>query len=85
MAVDSNFERLEQEVSRLVEILGQLRQENAALKSRIENLEAENEQLKRDTARLQQIETEHQEANRAREEIKGRIENILAKLDAVEL
>ena len=32
MAMDSNFERLEQEVNRLVEVLNRLRQENADLK-----------------------------------------------------
>jgi FtsZ-binding cell division protein ZapB len=85
MAVDSNFERLELEVNRLVEVLGKLRQENAELKTRAESLAVENEQLKSETARLQQIEAHYQEANESRETIKGRIENILAKLDAVEL
>jgi len=85
MAVDSNFERLEQEVNRLVDILGKLRQENAELKSRAETLAADNEQLKSDNARLRQIEADHQEADLIREETKTRIETILAKLDAVEL
>jgi len=85
MAVDSNFERLEQEVNRLVEVLGQLRQENAELRERSTGLANENQQLKGDIARLQQVEVEYQEANQSREAIKGRIEDILAKLDTVEL
>ena len=85
MAVDSNFERLEQEVNRLVEVLGQLRQENAELRERSAALASENEQLRGNVARLQQVETEYQETNQSREAIKGRIEDILTKLDAVEL
>ena len=85
MAVDSNFERLEQEVNRLVEVLGQLRQEDAELRERSAALASENEQLRGNVARLQQVETEYQEANQSREAIKGRIEDILTKLDAVEL
>jgi FtsZ-binding cell division protein ZapB len=92
MAVDSNFERLEQEVGRLVDILGKLRQENVEIKARAETLEAENqqlrtdnEQLEGDNQRLQQVETQFQEANQSREVIRGRIENLLTKLDAVEI
>ena len=84
MAVDSNFERLEQEVNRLVEVLGRLRQENAELKSRVDTLTAESEQLRNDNARLQQIENEYQEASQNREVVKDRIENLLAKLDSAE-
>ena len=85
MAVDSNFERLEQEVNRLVGALAQLRQENAALKTRTESLETENRQLRADVVRLQQAEEQHQGVLKNRQEIKGRIEKILAKLDAVQL
>ena len=85
MAVDSNFERLEQEVNRLVEVLGRLRHENAELKARVDGLTTENDQLRSDAARLQQLETQYREATETREAIKGRIETILAKLDSVEV
>jgi predicted nuclease with TOPRIM domain len=75
MAVDSNFERLEEKLTHLVEVLGQLQRENADLKSRVDSLEVENTQLKE----------EYQEAVGNREEAKNRIEQILAKLDQVEL
>jgi len=78
MAVESHFERLEQEVGRLVEILDALRHENVELKTRIEDLETEN-------ARLKRVEEQLQEANESREAIRERIEGLLAKLDAVEL
>ena len=35
MPMDSNFERLEQEVNRLIEVLNRLRQENADLKGQV--------------------------------------------------
>ena len=82
MVVESNFERLEREVNRLVEGLAQMRQENAALQTQIEHIRAENERLK---TNLQMAEAHSQESLKNREEIKGRIENILTKLEAVEL
>ena len=43
MAVDNNFERLEEKLTHLVEVLGQLQEENGSLKEKVETLEAENE------------------------------------------
>ena len=43
MGVDGNFQRLEDEVIRLLDILEQLRQENAALKGRVGSQEAQQE------------------------------------------
>ena len=90
MAVDSNFERLEQEVGRLVDILGTLRHENVEIKARVDALEADNEQLtadneqlKADNERLRQVETQFQEASQTREAIRGRVESLLSKLDSV--
>ena len=60
MAVDSNFERLEQEVNRLVEVLGTLRQENADLKERVQGLEGEISIVSAENERLKKIESEHQ-------------------------
>lgn len=85
MAVESHFERLEQEVGRLVEVLAALRQENTELKARVDSLAGENEQLRSDSARLKQIEEQYQEVAQSRETIRGRIESLLAKLDVVEV
>ena len=85
MAVDSNFERLEEKLNRFVEVLAQLQQENAALKGQIEQLQSESIQLRSDNERLQTLESEYQQGVDGREEVKDRIENLLAKLDAVNL
>ncbi len=85
MAVDSNFERLEEKLTHLVDVLGQLRQENTDLKTRVTDLEGENAQLKSASERLQQLEVERREEAQNREEVKGRLENILAKLDQAEI
>ena len=63
MAMDSNFERLEQEVNRLVEVLNRLRQENADLKGQIGELEQKNQQAQSEIERLQQVEGAYREAN----------------------
>ena len=85
MPVDSHFERLEQEVGRLVEILTALRQENRELKTRLEGTEGEIAQLRAENARLRQVEEQFQEITKSREIIRSRIESLLAKLDAVEV
>ena len=85
MAVDSNFERLEEKLTHLVDVLGQLRQENTDLKTRVTDLEAENAQLKSASERLQHLEVERREEAQNREEVKGRLENIIAKLDQAEI
>ena len=41
MAVDSNFERFEEKLTHLVDVLGQLRQENTDLKTHVTALETE--------------------------------------------
>lgn len=84
MAVDTNFERLEQEVTRLVDLLGRIRQDNADLKHQVDGLTAENGQLKSQCARLAQVEAELKEMGQSREVIRGRIEGLLTKLESVE-
>lgn len=84
MAVDSNFERLEQEVNRLVEVLERLRRENATKNEEIQSLSSQNEALKSNIARLETALTESEDAEKVREEVKSRIAGILQKLDAVE-
>lgn len=84
MAMDSNFERLEQEVNRLVEVLNNLREENSALKGQIQDLEEQAQQARGEIGRLQQVESEHKEANQTRDEVRGRVENLLTRLDGLE-
>jgi FtsZ-binding cell division protein ZapB len=85
MAVESHFERLEQEVGRLVEVLSTLRQENGELKARLGGLEKENEQLKTENTRLARVEEQFQEVAQSRDAIRGRIESLLTRLDAVQI
>jgi FtsZ-binding cell division protein ZapB len=85
MAMDSNFERLEQEVNRLVEVLNRLRQENTELKSRIGELEQQQQQSQGEINRLQQVEGEFIEVSQSRDEVKGRIESLLQRLDGLEM
>ena len=85
MAVDSNFERLEQEVNRLVEVLERLRSENATKDEEIQSLSSRNEGLKSTVAQLEAAQTESENAAKIRDEVKSRIAGILQKLDAVEL
>ena len=83
--MDSNFERLEQEVNRLVEVLNSLREENSTLKGQIRDFEEQAQQARGEIGRLQQVESEYKEANQTRDEIRGRIENLLTRLDGLEL
>jgi len=83
--MDSNFERLEQEVNRLVEVLNNLRQENTDLKGQIQGLEEQAQQARGEIGRLQQIESEYKDANQTRDEVRGRVENLLTRLDGLEL
>ncbi|MDE0962048.1 MAG: hypothetical protein OSB73_02880 [Candidatus Latescibacteria bacterium] len=85
MDVNQNFERLEQEVIRLMEVLEKLRKENLEQKERIQNLERDIGITNAENERLKPIETAHEESNRGKEEIKGRIENILSRLDGLNL
>ncbi|MBT4976988.1 MAG: hypothetical protein HOI20_02785 [Gemmatimonadetes bacterium] len=85
MDVNQNFERLEQEVIRLMEVLEKLRKENLEQKELIQNLERDIGITNAENERLKPIETAHEESNRGKEEIKGRIENILSRLDGLNL
>ena len=85
MDVNQNFERLEQEVIRLMEVLEKLRKENLEQKERIQSLERDIGITSAENERLKPIETAHEESNRGKEEIKGRIENILSRLDGINL
>ena len=85
MDVNQNFERLEQEVLRLMDVLEKTRSENAELKDHIRGLEGEISGVNAENERLKTVESEYAESNRGKEEIKGRIENILTRLDGLDL
>ena len=85
MDVNQNFERLEQEVIRLMEVLEKLRKENLDQKDRIQSLEGDISISSAENERLKQVESAYQESNRDKEEIKGRVENILSRLDGLDL
>jgi len=85
MDVNQNFERLEQEVLRLMDVLENTRSENAELKDQIKGLEGEISVVSAENERLKTVESEYAESNRGKEEIKGRIENILTRLDGLDL
>ena len=85
MDVNQNFERLEQEVIRLMEVLEKLRKENLEQKDRIQSLEGDISIVSAENERLKQVESAFQESNRDKEEIKGRVENILSRLDGLDL
>jgi chromosome segregation ATPase len=80
MAMDSNFERLEQEVNRLVEVLNNLREENTDLKGQIQGFEEQAQQARGEIGRLQQVESEFKDANQTRDEVRGRVESLLTRL-----
>ena len=83
--VNLNFERLEQEVIRLMEVLEKLRTENTSLKEQTKSLQDELSVVSAENERLKQIESAYQESNQGKEVIKGRIENILNRLDGIDL
>ena len=83
MGVDGNFQRLEDEVIRLLDILEQLRQENAALKGGVGSQEAQQEELRKLKERLGQMESESREEAARREEMRGRIQRVLSRLDEI--
>ena len=85
MDVNQNFERLEQEVLRLMDVLEKTRSENAELKDQIKGREGEISGVSAENERLKTVESEYAESNRGKEEIKGRIENILTRLDGLDL
>ena len=69
----------------MVEVLNHLRQENADLKGQIGELEQKTQKAQGELERLQQVEEDYREVNQNREEVKGRIENLLQQLDGLKM
>ncbi|MEE2658103.1 MAG: hypothetical protein VX733_06320 [Candidatus Latescibacterota bacterium] len=87
--VDGNFKRLEDEVNRLLEVLEQLRSENASLREQVAILEADkleqDQQPQQDAEglhqRIAQLEDDAQHDVEGRARLRHRIEQILVRLD----
>lgn len=83
MGVDGNFRRLESEVNRLLGVLEQFRQENETLRAQVEAgelLKVEIEELK---AKLAKADEDNRQATEDREQVRGKIQEILARLEQV--
>lgn len=83
MGVDGNFRRLESEVNRLLGVLEQFRQENETLRAQVEAgelLKVEIEELK---TRLAKADEENRQATEDREQVRGKIQEILTRLEQV--
>jgi|AP95_1055475.scaffolds.fasta_scaffold64921_2 hypothetical protein len=83
MGVDGNFQRLEDEVGRLLDILEELRQENTSLKTRVDGLDAQEEEIRKLKERLSQMEGDTREEATRREEMGVRIQRVLSRLDEI--
>ena len=84
-AVDGNFKRLEEEVNRLLEVLEQLRGENATLRERIVGLEAAQQELETLRGRMTGVEEQHRQAEARDGEVRDRLEKLLSRLDEAAL
>ena len=83
MGVDGNFRRLESEVDRLLGVLEQFRQKNETLRAQVEAgelLKVEIEELK---ARIAKADEENRQATADREQGRGKLQEILARLEQV--
>lgn len=85
IGVDSNFKRLEEEVNRLLEVLEQLRGENAGLRERVVALDAAQQELAALRQRLAGVEEEHRQSIERSQLAKERLERILSRLEAADL
>lgn len=85
MGVDGNFERLEDEVNRLLQVLEEQRRENETLRGQIEDLQSRDRKFQAETDRYAQLEGEYKQAMDDRQEVKKRLERILARLQEIPL
>ena len=84
-AVDGNFKRLEEEVNRLLEVLEQLRGENATLRERIVGLEAAQQELGTLRGHMTGVEEQHRQSEARDGEVRDRLEKLLSRLDEAAL
>ena len=76
--------RLSERVEKAVGTIQELRRERDQLRARVQELEARMNDQDEATTRLDTLEEEHDRLKRERGEIRDRIENILASLEALE-
>ena len=85
MDVNENFERLEHHINRLTGVLETIRKENDELSGQIESLQEKNDTLQADIESLQEkisvASSENEQFKRDKEAVKGRIEQLLSRLD----
>ena len=85
MGVDGNFERLEDEVNRLLQVLEEQRRENEALRQQVEDLQSQGRKLQAESERYNRLEGEYKKAMDDRQGVKERLERILARLQEIPL
>ena len=84
-AVDGNFKRLEEEVNRLLEVLDQLRGENATQRERIASLEVAQQELETLRGRMTGVEEQYRQAEARDGQVRNRLEKLLSRLDEAAL
>ena len=84
MSMDNNFEVLEHEVDRLVEALGQLRNENDQLKEELKESASLQKKTQGELELLRQYEKEFKTVKSNHEAVRDRIEGLLERLNKIE-
>ncbi len=79
--VDGNFQRLEDEVNRLLEVLEQFRTENATLRGQAAEARQQIEGLQ---TRLSEADEEQRQSTERNRQAKERLECLLSRLEAVD-
>jgi FtsZ-binding cell division protein ZapB len=75
---EGNFQKLEQKLSRAVELFQQTQADKLRMREELGKLRAEYKERAR---RLETLERESQTLRREREEVRGRIEKLLEQID----
>lgn len=72
---EESFALIEKKINDLVQVVGSLKKENAALAAEVSRMEGETKELNKRIS----------EMSRERGEVKDRVEKILSRLDSIEL
>ena len=86
MDVNENFERLEHHINRLTGVLEALRKENDELNEQVQSLKEKNDTLQTEIqsleAKVRLASSENEQFKKDKEVVKGRIEQLLSRLDS---
>ena len=86
MDVNENFERLEHHINRLTGVLEALRKENDELNGQVQSLKEKNGTLQTEIqsleAKIRLASSENEQFKKDKEVVKGRIEQLLSRLDS---